>query len=170
MLQQISAIMLNSHPVHGTIHTRDGVLKPFPVLAVDGVPLNEWLSLSSFCKQADVEPSGVHVSVPAQGWLYDQIAQQNAWALLKPTDWDGSTVVPVLVCPDDMDLSCNVIVVEQSVEQNKVIWRRFGYAVRHMHGIVVSVQWRNPSPYAVFDKTSFIAAYQQLLAFEEAWA
>ncbi|MFX9532959.1 hypothetical protein ABTO68_20405, partial [Acinetobacter baumannii] len=69
--------------------------------------------------------------VPAQGWLYDydsELALSNAWKLLKPEVYKNgavSTVVPILICSDDLDLACSVIMVEQVVSADQVIWARF---------------------------------------------
>lgn len=34
--------------------------------------------------------------------------------------------MPILLCPDDFDFSCTVIVVEVVCIEDKVIWRKFG--------------------------------------------
>lgn len=39
---------------------------------------------------------------------------------------DRPVVLPILLCPDDFDFSCTVIVVEVVCIDDKVIWRRFG--------------------------------------------
>ncbi len=36
----ISAILLNEHPVKGCIQDGNGNTKPFPIFAIDGLPLN----------------------------------------------------------------------------------------------------------------------------------
>jgi hypothetical protein len=40
----ISAILLNEHPVKGCIQDGNGKTKPFPIFAIDGLPLNIWIS------------------------------------------------------------------------------------------------------------------------------
>jgi len=100
--------------------------------------------------------------VPAQGWLIDESDLQNAWYLLEPKDQNSSTIVPVLICPDDMDMSCTVAVVEQQVDTQTVSWLRIGRATDVRNGIVVSVEWEMPSQKAVFDKAAFRAAVDEL--------
>lgn len=39
---------------------------------------------------------------------------------------DKPVVLPILLCPDDFDFSCTVIVVEVVCVEDKVIWRKFG--------------------------------------------
>lgn len=39
---------------------------------------------------------------------------------------DKPVVLPILLCPDDFDFSCTVIVVEVICVEDKVIWRKIG--------------------------------------------
>jgi hypothetical protein len=81
---------------------------------------------------------------------------------VEPKDESSSTIVPVLICPDDMDMSCTVAVVEQQVDTQTVSWLRIGRATDVRNGIVVSVAWEIPSQKAVFDKAAFRAAVDEL--------
>ena len=38
-------------------------------------------------------------------------------------------ILPILLCPDDFDFSCTVVVVEVICKDNTVIWKRFGVDV-----------------------------------------
>lgn len=84
-----------------------------PVLAIDGVPVYQWVKSQIFDSDGNDD---THTLVPAQTWLYDEDESRIAWELLEPTH-EGSTVAPLLVCPDDMDLNCTVVVVEQIVDK-----------------------------------------------------
>lgn len=133
---------------------------PHPVLLIDGTPLEMWAKgvISSDALGTD----STDTLVPAQGWLLDESDLQNAWYLLGPKDESSSTIVPVLICPDDMDMSCTVAVVEQQVDTQTVSWLRIGRATDVRNGIVVSVEWEMPSQKAVFDKAAFRAAVDEL--------
>ena len=167
----ISAILLNEHPVKGCIQDGNGNTKPFPIFAIDGLPLNIWISKNTSFKDADF-------SVPAQGWLYDSennFSLSNAWKLLKPeTSEYGavSTVIPILICSDDLDLVCNVIMVEQMVTKSEVQWIRFGVAWNNMHDLVTSVVWEKPftSPVLTFKLSNFEEAYNNLKNLDEVWS
>lgn len=39
---------------------------------------------------------------------------------------EGKKTLPILLCPDDFDFSCTVIVVEAEQQGNTVVWHRFG--------------------------------------------
>ena len=110
----ISAILLKEHPITGCIQDGSGNSKPFSSLTIDGIPLNIWINKNNIIEEANT-------LVPAQGWLYDfenELSLSNAWKLLKPeaSEYGAvSTVVPILICPDDLDLVCSVIMVEQVI-------------------------------------------------------
>ncbi|MFW2101909.1 hypothetical protein [Acinetobacter johnsonii] len=166
----ISAILLNEHPVKGCIQDGNGKTKPFPIFAIDGLPLNIWISKNTSFKDANS-------SVPAHGWLYDfenSVPLSNAWKLLKPeTSEYGavSTVIPILICSDDLDLVCNVIMIEQMVTESEVQWIRFGVAWNNMHDLVTSVVWEQPfsSPVLTFKLNDFEEAYNNLKSLDKAW-
>lgn len=126
-----------------------------PVLAIDGVPIYQWISSLIF----DADGSdATNTLVPAQTWLYNEDESRIAWKLLEPT-YEGSTVVPLLVCPDDMDLNCTVVVVEQIVDKQTVEWRRFGLSSNHINGVITSVRWSKLGQHAIFDRTQFAEAF-----------
>ena len=121
------------------------------VLAVDGVPVYHWVKSQIFDQEGNDD---TYRLVPAQTWLYDENESKIAWELLEPAH-EGSTVVPLLVCPDDMDLSCTVVVVEQIVDKQTVEWRRFGLCTNHINGVVTSVRWSELAQCAAFNRTQF---------------
>ncbi|KAB8066298.1 hypothetical protein [Janthinobacterium violaceinigrum] len=126
-----------------------------PVLAIDGVPVYQWVKSQIFDEDGNDD---THTLVPAQTWLYDQDESRIAWELLEPTH-EGATVAPLLVCPDDMDLNCTVVVVEQIVDKKTVEWRRFGLSINHINGVVTSVRWSELEQRAIFDRTQFEKAF-----------
>ena len=126
-----------------------------PVLAIDGVPVYQWVKSQIFDTDGNDD---THTLVPAQTWLYDQDESRIAWELLEPTH-EGATIAPLLVCPDDMDLNCTVVVVEQIVDKKTVEWRRFGLSINHINGVVTSVRWSELEQRAIFDRTQFEEAF-----------
>jgi len=132
--------------------TQDG-----PVLAIDGVPLYQWIKGAVFDRDGNDETDSL---VPAQDWLLNDDEARIAWKLLHPVD-KSSTVVPLLVCPDDRDLSCTVVAVEQVVDGEAVLWKRFGLCQASINGVVTSVQWSPVEQSAMFDRSQFDEAVQQ---------
>jgi hypothetical protein len=133
---------------------------PHPVLLIDGAPLEMWVKGVIFSDTIGTDST--HTLAPAQGWLIDESELESAWYLLAPKDESSSTIVPIMICPDDMDMHCTVAVVEQQVDAQTVSWLRFGRATDVRNGIVVSVAWVTPKQKAVFDKTAFRAAVAEL--------
>ena len=126
-----------------------------PVLAIDGVPVYHWVKSQIFDQDGNDDTYSL---VPAQTWLHDENESRIAWKLLDPTH-EGSTVVPLLVCPDDMDLNCTVVVVEQIVDEQTVEWRRFGLCTNHINGVVTSVRWSELPQSATFNRTQFLESF-----------
>ncbi len=129
-----------------------------PVLAIDGVPVQLWISAQMF---DDPSNGGAEGLVPAQGWLLDDDHLQIAWKLLEPAD-EGSTVVPLLICPDDMDLNCTVVVVEQSTDAESIVWKRFGWATDSVNGMITAVRWSGSEQSARFERRQFYDSVQEL--------
>lgn len=47
------------------------------------------------------------------------------WELIRR----GNTILPILLCPDDLDFSCLVIVVEVNKTKDFVYWNKIGYVL-----------------------------------------
>lgn len=170
-MNSISAILLEEHPIIGCIQDGNGRPKPFPILAIDGVPLNIWIN-----KNTNIIDD-TNALVPAQGWLYDfenNLSLSNAWKLLKPETSEygtTSTSLPILICPDDLDLVCSVIMVEQVVTESEVLWIRFGRAWANINDLVTSIIWEKPfsSPVLKFKLNDFNEAYNDLKNLDKIW-
>lgn len=57
-------------------------------------------------------------------WLEDPEERRLVWKRL--LDKKEINIVPILMCPDDLDLHCSVIVVEIKKTDEKIIWSRVG--------------------------------------------
>jgi len=92
--------------------------EPHLVLAIDGKPLDEFLVE----KLGDDNFIGL---VPSISWL--QLDDEREFSINKLIkNVDSSKVVPLLVCPDDQDFSCTVIVAETEIQDTNIIWNRLG--------------------------------------------
>lgn len=93
--------------------------EPHKVLAVDGTPLDEMLDAA--CPDRNL--LGL---VPALlDWLSDPVERRLVRERIRPTI-GSSAIAPLLMCPDDFDLSCTVIVADVVREVSVVWWRRIG--------------------------------------------
>ena len=147
-MNKISAVM------HRSKYTKSA----HPVFAIDGIPASSWIKGIVYNHLGEDTTDGL---VPAQGWLIDEDHSRYAWQLLSPREEDSSTIVPLLICRDDMDLSCTVVVVEQGVCGSQLLWARFGMATNEINGFITSVLWSKSVQRAEFEKSQFIDAYAE---------
>lgn len=127
-----------------------------PVLAIDGVPLDIWLA--QHYAEHDIE--GL---VPAQSWLIDDAEMNFAWRRITPHQAGARAVVPLLICPDDMDLDCSVVVVDQEYTAKEIIWHRFGLAGEERREEIGStVSWFPPQPLVRFEWAEFMQTLARL--------
>jgi hypothetical protein len=154
--------------ISATMHQSKHATAPHPVFTLDSIPLDNWIKGIAYDSAGHDITEGL---VPAQGWLIDDDHFRYAWQVLEPGAQDGSTIVPLLVCADDMDLSCTVAVVEQVISGDIVSWMRFGRALDTISGVITAVNWNETNQRASFHRGQFqdaLAEFKRLT--EHAWA
>jgi len=67
--------------------------------------------------------------------------------------WEA--LVPLLVCSDDLDLTCTVIVAEQHADEHHVHWRRFGLLRELITLQCPAVDWYDSIPSLTFERSRF---------------
>ncbi|MEM8830809.1 MAG: hypothetical protein AAGE96_15825 [Cyanobacteria bacterium P01_G01_bin.19] len=93
--------------------------------------------------------------VPSVTWLWDEEEQKLAIERFV-NEISDSTFVPLLICPDDADFSCTVIIVEVEFSDDYVVWKRFGLDISDpILGICTTVKWLEPSLNFKFDKIKY---------------
>ncbi|CAA6802351.1 MAG: Unknown protein [uncultured Sulfurovum sp.] len=75
-------------------------------------------SIEKLCNTTGLIPSFLH--------LMDEDEEEQVWDMLE-SDSDEVSVLPILICSEDLDLSCSVVVVEVQKLENSVKWLRMGY-------------------------------------------
>jgi hypothetical protein len=149
--------------IAATLYKTQYASNAHPVLTIDGLSLDVWLN------QESSEPEALDL-VPAQGWSINEQDLVLAWRRLRPREEDCTTIVPLLICPDDLDFNCTVVVAEQETCGSSVVWRRFGFSLHSLGDqFGSSVRWFDKSPSATFDANQFNCAISELkrLADEE---
>lgn len=129
------------------------VSEPHLAIAVDGVPLDMAL--------------GVEGLVSALlGWFHNDEDSVVPWERILP-DVGCSGYAPVLICPDDLDLSCSVIIAEVAAEPEAIRWDRLGYNAAASHAVGSLVRWEPRwGPYR-FSRTEYetcLAAFRSSAA------
>lgn len=137
---------------------------PHLIIGVDGVPLDAWLADNS--GGTGERFLGL---VPALTGLVNREEREAAWERIQPPG-PRLEIAPVLVCPDDMDLWCDVVVVELEERQDQILWRRFGFdwtAKPHPARIGSQVDWLPTLPALGFAKNDYLAFLETFRCSEE---
>lgn len=102
---------------------------PHLVIAVDGIPLDVAL--------------GVEGLVSALlGWFHDDADRAVPWGRILP-DVGCTGYAPVLICPDDLDLVCSVVMAEVVAEPAVIQWDRIGYNAAPRPAFGGCIRWES---------------------------
>ncbi|TGM14210.1 hypothetical protein EHQ81_08490 [Leptospira selangorensis] len=92
-------------------------------------------------------------------WLDNVSEQSIVWQRILPAIGSNS-MAPILMCPDDHDFSCDLIIVEIERDDSSVFWKRFGRnkSYEFSNPVVVGneVDWFPNSKYFRFDINSYL--------------
>lgn len=125
--------------IEAKLHKSKFAAKEHLDIFIDGIVLDKYLE-SKFRHDYILD------LVPSLTWLLEESDRVLAASLLACEKFSRQ-VAPVLVCPDDQDFSCTVIVVEVEFSVNEVKWHRAGLC-KAGHGNDVSdprkTEWFEP--------------------------
>ncbi|AVO59617.1 hypothetical protein [Pseudomonas chlororaphis] len=124
-------------------------------LTIDDVAIEQWLA--NHLNDPHVAKLGLSLM-----WLLDEDEDALAKRRFTPGEEGTSTIVPLLVCSDDMDFDCTVLVAEQVIEGDLVRWSRFGWSVSGSLEVGVSTRWCTDTQPISFALASFNAALEKL--------
>jgi hypothetical protein len=97
-------------------------------------------------------------------WLTDEHEQELADRRFAPGEDGTSTLVPLLVCSDDMDFDCTVLMAEQVIEGDTIQWKRFGWSASGGLEVGVFTRWITGSEPVTFALNDFNNALEGLKA------
>ncbi|CAM3597953.1 hypothetical protein CCOS865_04133 [Pseudomonas reidholzensis] len=126
-------------------------------LLIDDVGIEQWLAEHL----ADEQLSFLGLSL---NWLIDDAEEALAKRRFTPGEDGSSTIVPLLVCSDDMDLGCTVLVAEQVVEGGTLSWVRFGWSISEGLEVGAQTRWISSSQPVVFALENFQRAVEDFAA------
>lgn len=122
-------------------------------IIVDGIPLDEWLH--SCCPEEGYEGLIPTLSVSME-------PREEDLVLCRYQSADPIVRLPVLMCPDDCDLWCTVIVVEVERRDGLIRWNRFGAdrstrdeLIQSYECIGKRVDWLNNVPSLIFEQAAY---------------
>ncbi|WP_295475656.1 hypothetical protein [uncultured Pseudomonas sp.] len=119
----------------------------YPTFAIDAVPLEVWLSRHN-------QETELHL-VSAHSGLHSDDDTCLIWDRIYSTAPGWKTLVPLLVCSDDLDLTCTVIVTEQHADEQHIHWRRFGLLRDSITLQSPTVDWYESIPSLTFERLQF---------------
>jgi hypothetical protein len=106
--------------IRAAMHQTRFASEPHLMIFIDDVPLSELLERL----EPDIEAAGL---VPAWlDWMLDDREQAVVWERMMPPA-AGSVAMPILICPDDLDFSCSVVIADLEAETDRIRWCRLGF-------------------------------------------
>ena len=84
--------------------------------------------------------------------------EEIVWKRFLPSE-NSSTIAPILMCPDDCDFNCTLILAEVENTKNKILWKRIGIdsseIIDNKEKVGSVVKWLNPEKQFEFDKLEY---------------
>lgn len=131
-----------------------GDFEPYLQFAIDGKALD--VLLEETCPGFDI----LYLLPTLDRSLETEKERNIVWTRILPEN--GVSACPVLMCEDDRDFFCLLIVAEIEVQDDFVIWKRIGLdksSPNNLQDVGTKVQWFKTSPSFQFDKRE----YQEML-------
>lgn len=96
---------------------------------------------------------------PFDGWLIDKEDENILWDRLIPEE-GKTTILPILICPDDRDYVCTVVVTKVIFGQETVYWQHFGMdnseTQNNPAAVGTKVNWLNHNDRLTFSKEEYL--------------
>lgn len=131
-------------------------------VAIDGLTINNWLAkYTDLLTDDSYDYSDRDLDIALD--LYDRSETRAVWQYLGLPANKTVTYVPLLVCPDNMDLIGTVRVVEQRYDEKFVYWERFGSLMGYIHEQDPnSIEWFPNVPKLTFKQDNFMEVFSKL--------
>lgn len=141
------------HRIHAGYHQARFNRSSSAWLFIDNVPIEQWLN--EHLDYPDLDLHGLSLL-----WLLDEEEDALAHRRFAPAEDGTTTPVPLLVCSDDMDFDCFVLMTEQVIDGDTLHWRRFGHSVSGGLEVGINTRWDAKSRPVSF----FLSEFREALA------
>jgi hypothetical protein len=135
------------------------IAEPHPTVNIDGV------SLDRYIYQLTQEQAVLGLIPTWLGWMIDQREQRYVWQQSQLSA--NPTILPILICPDDLDFSCTTLSAEVVLQSNDiVVWQKIGYDFSDFQlqnnpvSVDVNIEWITAIPPLYFNKASYQKVYR----------
>lgn len=141
------------HTIKAARHQAKFSRNACPWLLVDSVGIEQWLA-------AHLEDEQVSLLGLSLIWLINETDEAVVKRRFTPGEDGSSTIVPLLVCSDDMDLDCTVLVAEELVQGGTISWLRFGWSISGGLEVGAQTRWISGTPPVEFALDDFNLALE----------
>jgi hypothetical protein len=90
--------------------------------------------------------------------MESEIEEQIVWNRFLPVN-NETQITPILMCPDDCDFECLIIVAEIEKKGNKIIWNRIGVdkskTYQNKQNVGSKVKWLKPTKKFEFELSDY---------------
>jgi hypothetical protein len=149
------------HRIHADYHQATFSRSACAWLFIDDVPIERWLN-------DHLEYPGLDMNALSLIWLLDEEEDALAQRRFAPAEDGSSTLVPLLVCSDDMDFDCFVLMTEQVIDGDTLHWRRFGLSVSSGLEVGISTRWDAENRPVSFSLAQFCGALEDFYSLMKA--
>lgn len=126
-------------------------------LTIDDLFIDQWFGKFNPNNRFDVFVSDLINALHLRREEYTE----KVWHYLGQLNAGDHYFVPVLACPDDLDLTCCVVVADQLVSENSIKWLRYGFLLGDLDKQNSdNIEWFSNVPALEFEKQNFIDTFQ----------
>lgn len=136
------------HRIHAAYHQAKCSRSSCAWLFIDNTPIEEWLN--NHLDYPDLDLNGLSLM-----WLLDEEEDALAQRRFAPAQDGTTTPAPLLVCGDDMNFDCFVLMTEQVIDGTTLHWRRFGHSVSGGLEVGINTQWGSENRSVSFSLADF---------------
>lgn len=128
----------------------------YRTFAINGLAIEVWMPSQN--------PSTELNLISAHEGLYDDQEFELIWDRIFSIAPNWRCIVPLLVCPDDVDLSCTVIVAEQFSSETSITWERFGLLMDSVNSENPTIDWYQGIRPVEFERGNFMEVIEAFRA------
>jgi hypothetical protein len=128
------------------------------MIFIDGIRFDKWLSNKL------TNEDYLNLIPTWLGWLLNPKEQEYVWAKIRLCETE-KVILPILVCPDDLDFSCTVIVCEVQYMDDAVQWKRIGIDKTNFPNYIGEViEWFQKVPLLEFSRQQYEACIDKFIS------
>ena len=131
-----------------------------PTILIDGVRFDNLLN--------DLYKDGHFLGLIPMMTDWINLRDEAAFVLRRFESSQKKIILPILMCPDDCDLSCTIVVTEVIIGEDEVVWNRIGIdssnvGIPYNYELIgTTVDWLPGFPKMTFDKDEYYEKLREI--------